>query len=271
MPDAPTPTRTALITGASSGIGAEFARRLAALGYDLVLVARRLDRLEARATELRSRHGIRTEVLDADLGDRTDCLRVEERLRTDPTLAVLVHAAGFGTLGTFTDMAVDREVAMIELHDVAAVRLTHAVLPGMVARGGGVIIHVSSIAAMTGWAGNVVYAASKAFINVFCQVLQTELQGTGVHIQVLCPGFTRTEFHDTPEYKDFRRSTVPAPLWMSAEDVVAHSLAGLKSGQVVVVPGLRYRLLVAAARFGLVQTVWWRIARRVRQLAAGRT
>jgi short-subunit dehydrogenase len=141
----------------------------------------------------------------------------------------------------------------------------------MIARQGGVIIHVSSIAALTGWAGNVVYAASKAFLNVFSQGLQAELEGSGVRIQVLCPGFTRTEFHDTAEYRGFQRSTVPGPLWMSAEDVVEHSLAGLRSGRVLVIPGLRNRLLVAVARTGLAQTLWWRIARRVRRrLAATR-
>jgi hypothetical protein len=143
--------------------------------------------------------------------------------------------------------------------------LTHAALPGMIARHGGVIIHISSIAAITGWSGNVVYAASKAFLNVFCQGLQGELEGTGVRIQSLCPGFTRTEFHDTAEYRGFQHASIPAPLWMSAEDVVAQSLAALKTRKVVVVPGLRNRLLVAAARTGLAQTIWWRIARRVKR------
>jgi uncharacterized protein len=262
--------RTALITGASSGIGAEFARQLAALGYDLVLVARRVDRLSQLGSELERQHGIHAQMLEADLGKTADLERVERQLAEDEAVAVLVHAAGFGTLGGFVEKDVSREAEMVMLHDVAAVRLTHAVLPGMIARQAGVVIHVSSIAAMTGWAGNVVYAASKAFLNVFCQGLQNELAGTGVRIQALCPGFTRTEFHDTPEYEGFPRSTIPAALWMSAEEVVRASLAALKTRQVVVVPGLRNRLLVLSSRTGLARTLWWRIARRIRREIAQR-
>ncbi len=259
--------RTALITGASSGIGEEYARRLAGRGYNLVLVARRADRLETIAADLATRHGIRAEVLAADLGDRAGTQRVEERLATDDSLAVLIHAAGFGTIGEFIEKSVDREVEMIDVHDVAAVRLTHAVLPGMIARGGGVIIHVSSIAGMVGGAGNVVYGASKAFLNTFCLGLQAELRGTGVRVQALCPGFTYTEFHDTAEYRDFQRSSVPRPLWMSAQTVVSDSLAGLKTSKVVVVPGLRNRVIVFVARSGLVQRFWHNLAVRLRRRA----
>jgi uncharacterized protein len=259
--------RTALITGASSGIGEEYARQFAGLGYNLVLVARRTDRLQTLAADLEARHGIQAEVLAADLADRADMRRVEERLATDDTLGVLVHAAGFGTIGEFIEKSADREVGMIDVHDVAAVRLTHAVLPGMIARRSGVVIHISSIAGLVGGAGNVVYAASKAFLNTFCQGLQAELQGTGVRIQSLCPGFTYTEFHDTAEYRDFQRSAIPRPMWMSAQAVVSDSLAALKTDKVVVVPGLRNRMVVFIARSGLVQRFWHNVAVRLRRRA----
>ena len=224
---------TALITGASSGIGAAFARRLAAAGHNLILVARRLDRLEALAEELASRHNIVAEVLPADLAQPAGIERVETRLSGTDTPDLLINNAGFGTTGYFADIDLAKQLDMIQLHIVAPVRLCRAVLPGMIARSRGAIINVASIAAYWPLPENANYAASKMYLIVFSQSLQAELEGTGVRVQALCPGFTYTEFHDTAEFARFDRRNIPAPLWMSADELARLSLAALERGEVV--------------------------------------
>jgi short-subunit dehydrogenase len=233
---------TALITGASSGIGATFARRLAAQGYDLVLVARREERLTALATELHRRHGVQAEVLVADLADPAAVARVEQVIEGLDTLSLLINNAGFGASTHFIEVDLATHVDMIQVNVTAVVRLSRAALPGLVARGRGTIINVSSLAAFVSTAGNVTYGATKSYLNAFSEALQAELRGTGVHIQALCPGFTRTEFHYTPELKHFDPNRLPKPLWMSAEAVVEESLAALGRGQVIVIPGRLNRL-----------------------------
>jgi hypothetical protein len=203
-------------------------------------------------------------MLVADLSDRAATLRVEERIQQADSLNLLVHAAGFGTLGSFARKDADRQVEMIQIHDVAAVRLTRAALPGMIARGGGGVIHVSSVAAFAAAPGNVTYSATKAFLNVFCEGLQAELVGTGVRIQSLCPGLTRTAFHDTAEFRGFNRAIFPRFLWMSAEDVAAQSLRALLSGPVVFVPGVQNQVFVAMAQCGPIRALWRWLARRIR-------
>lgn len=237
---------TALITGASSGIGAVFARRLAALGYDLVLVARREARLTALATGLHRQHGTQVEVLVADLADPAAVARVEQVIEGLETLSLLINNAGFGSSRDFIEIDPATHIAMIQVNVTAGVRLTRAALPGLVARGRGTIINVSSISAFVNRAGNVTYGATKSYVNTFSEALQTELRGTGVHIQALCPGFTRTEFHATPELRNFDPDRLPKPLWMSAEAVVDESLAALGRDQVIVIPGLLNRLGVMA-------------------------
>jgi short-subunit dehydrogenase len=255
--------RTALITGASSGIGEAFARRLAAQGYDLVLVARRAERLAALAAQLQAAHPIHAESLVADLSDASAIGRVEACIQEMASLMILVHAAGFGTLGRFASKPVDRQAEMVEVHDVAALRLTRAALPGMLARRQGAIILVSSVAAFTAGPGSVTYSATKAFLNTFCEGLQSELAGTGVRVQALCPGLTRTEFHDAPEFADFKRRSLPWFFWMSADDVARQSLRALRSGPVVFVPGWHDKVAVALAQCRPIRTLWQKAARRL--------
>lgn len=233
---------TALITGASSGIGAAFARQLAARGYNLILVARRQERLAALADELQQRYPVTAEVLPANLTDPADIGRVEACIRDTERLAMLVNNAGFGGAGYFATLDLAGPLAMIQVHIVASVRLCHAALPGMLALNRGAIINVSSTSAFVPLPGSATYSATKAYLINFSQALQTELSGTGIRVQALCPGFTRTEFHDAPEFENFDRGHLPGFMWMSAEDVVADSLRALDRGQVVRVPGLLYRL-----------------------------
>jgi uncharacterized protein len=233
MPESP----LALITGASSGIGAAFARRLAAEGYRLILVARRRDRLDLIASELDG-----AEVLQADLAEEAGLQLVENRILGAPDLALLINNAGFGSMGRFFEIPVDSQDRMHRLHVIATMRLSHAALRGMVARGAGAIINVSSVAAFGQNPGSVSYCATKAWMNTFTEGLDIELKtaGSPVRVQALCPGFTITEFQDVI---GMDRGRIPARLWMKAEDVVGASLKGLARDELIVVPGRFYKVI----------------------------
>jgi hypothetical protein len=237
----------AVVTGASAGIGAAYARRLAADGYDLLLVARRRDRLEASASELASRHGVRAEALPADLTQDAELKAVEDRIARAENLEFLVNNAGFGAGGWFYKTSLDSHVAMHRLHVVATLRLTHAALGQMTARGKGAVVNVSSVAAFIPRPGTTSYYATKAWINFFTEGLCLELKAerSPVRVQALCPGYTLTEFHDV---MGFDRKLIPASLWMRAEDVVEASLRGLARGRLIVVPGWHYKLVVLFLR-----------------------
>jgi len=234
----------ALVTGASSGIGETFARRLAARGDDLVLVARREDRLRALADDLAS-SGVDVEVLVADLTTEEGLTAVEHRLTsaTEP-VDLLVNNAGFGTSGPFAEMALERELEMVELNVVALVRLTRAALDAMVERGAGAIVNVSSLASFQALPRTAVYAATKAFVTSFTEALAEEGRGSGVRLQALCPGMTRTEFHAVGSWDV---DWLPGIAWQSSEKVVDASLAALESGRVVVIPGLVNKLAATAS------------------------
>lgn len=223
----------ALITGASSGLGLAYAERLADDGYDLIIVARRRERLDALATRLRTKGGA-VEVLAVDLADRTAIGAIEKRLATDPP-ALLVNNAGFGGYGPFIEIDPDLLDQQIAVHITALTHLCRAALPGMVARGSGAIINVSSSFAFSASAKlptrkRANYAATKAFINTFTELLSHELEGTGVKVQALCPGVVRTEFHD---HVGGRPEGVAV---FDPAEVVAASLAGLALGEVICVP-----------------------------------
>jgi short-subunit dehydrogenase len=228
------PTRYAWVTGASVGLGAAFARRLARDGYDLRLVARNRRQLEQLADELHDAHGVRAEAVPADLTDAAALREVERALAHDAHLDLLVNNAGFGTIGAFATLDADREEDEIRLNVVALARLTRAALPGLVRRGHGGVINVSSMAALQPAPYNATYGATKAFVNSFTEALHEELRGTGVRVMALCPGFTRTEFQ---ERAGIDTSGIPALAWMSAEEVVDAALSGFARGQVVLVPG----------------------------------
>jgi uncharacterized protein len=222
--------RVAVITGASAGLGAEFARQLREQGYDLLIVARRADRLAAIAGER----------WVADLSVEAEVERLAVHLEGRDDVAMLVNNAGFGTQGFLAETAVDAQLAMHRLHILATVRLTQAVLPQMLRRGAGAIVNVSSVAGFARSANNVSYCATKAWTNSFSEGLWLELEATGVTVQSLCPGFTYTEFHDV---MGSDRAKHPKWMWMDAEFVVAESLRNL--GDLYVVPGWKYKAFVA--------------------------
>lgn len=234
--------QTALITGASSGLGAEFAHQLAARGYELVLVARREERLKALATEIKNKSDISAEVLIADLSDQSGVDYAVNAIKQISNLALLINNAGFGLSGEFSQLELDRQLEMIRLHVIASVSLTHAALPGMLARKSGAIINVSSLAGLIPLR-NVTYGSTKAYLVQFSRALHNELAGKGIRIQALCPGYIRTEFHEAKGISRERRSQIPKFLWVSAEKIVNESLASLERGNVICVPGMMYRLI----------------------------
>jgi hypothetical protein len=246
----------AVITGASSGLGEVFARKLAARGANLILAARRLARLEALQRELVRTCGVQVELFPCDLARPHDLEALATRLADAPPPDLLVNNAGFGTLGRFHETDYQRQVDMVHVHVLATMRLTRAVLPAMIQRGSGAIVNVSSVAAYFRSGGNANYCATKGWINDFTEALRIELDliHSPVQVQALCPGFTYTEFHDT---LGVDRNRIPRWLWMPAAYVVDESLKGLLSGKLFVIPSWKYRL---GAAIGELLPVSWRLA-----------
>jgi len=233
----------ALVTGASSGIGETFARRLAAKGHDLVLVARRRERLQTLAAGLRDAHGVEAEVLAADLATAEGVERVAERLgRGD--IGLLVNNAGFGTSGEFAALPVAREMEEIAVNVAALVRLTHAAVASMVAQGQGVIINVASTAAFQPVPYMATYGATKAFVLSFSEALHEEVRGRGVTVTCVCPGPVRTEFQEVAGVRADRLRTG----WVSRERVVDAALRAASRREAVVVPGGLNQTMAVAAK-----------------------
>ncbi|MGX9789343.1 SDR family NAD(P)-dependent oxidoreductase [Mycobacterium sp. MMS18-G62] len=232
----------ALITGPTSGLGLGFARRYAIDGYDLVLVARDVDRLEQLAAELRDEVGAHVEVLPADLADAADRAKVADRLAAG--VQVLVNNAGFGTSGEFwsADFAVLQK--QLDVNVTAVMQLTHAALPSMVAAHAGTVINVASVAGLLPGRGST-YSASKAWVIAFSEGLANGLEGTGVGVHALCPGFVHTEFHARA---GIEMSGTPSFLWLEVEDVVREAMADVAKGKVVIIPGLQYKVLTTGGR-----------------------
>ena len=246
----------ALVTGASAGLGAEFCRQLAASGHDLVLVARDPERLEQLAHRLRTDHEVRVEVLPADLADRAALQRVADRVAGDGSgdphapgvsdgvgsIDLLVNNAGFGLRTAFSASALADEERALDVMCRAVLVLSHAAARSMGARGYGGIINVSSVA---GYAAMGSYSAAKAWVTTFSESLAVELAPRGVCVTAVCPGFTRTQFHDRAEMD---MSRLPDRLWLRAEDVVADALEAVRRGRPVSVPGWQYKVLTGVLR-----------------------
>lgn len=236
---------TALVTGASSGIGEAFCRALAERGHDLVLVARRREGLEKLAEELSSHHGISAKALSADLSTEEGMESVALYIAGSEDLEVLVNSAGDAVDGFFDRTELRRQLESVRLHDLALLRLTHAALSGMIRRRRGDIINLSSMAAFFPFPGSAVYSACKAFTAAFTETLALELKGSGVRVQALCPGFTHTQFH---QRMGMDVSSIPPWMWMDPHEVVAESLRALERGRVICVPGRLNRLMAASFR-----------------------
>jgi hypothetical protein len=213
----------------------DFCRQLAERCDVIIAVARRRERLEQLAEELSGRAEVHP--VEADLTTVEGVARTMEALRQQGPVDYLVNNAGFGTFGAFHDLGIEGQREMVSLHIDASITLCRAAIPFMRERGSGYIINVSSLGAFLPSAGIAVYGASKAFLNFFSLALQAELEGSGIEVQALCPGYTHTDFHLDLERQGFSKGQVPQKMWMEAPDVVAASLAALGSGRVLVVPG----------------------------------
>ena len=236
---------TALVTGATSGIGESFTRLLATKGYGLVLVARDEKRLQERAKSLESKFKIKVEVLQADLSVATQLAKVEKRLANpDSPIDVLINNAGFGIKDSFLKSEIADEILLFDVLAKAPMQLAHAVLPQMLSRNSGTIINVSSIASFI--AGGT-YSAAKAYLTVHTESLHSELSKTNIKISALCPGFTHTEFHQRGKMK---MSGLPNFMWLESDRVVADSWKAAMAGKAICIPGWQYRILSTIARFG---------------------
>ena len=246
----PTTRRTALVTGASSGIGEAFAALLASEGFDLIISARREERLTAVADRLRRQHGVSVEVIAADLSEQDASAGLcAEMGRRGLTVDVLVNNAGYGIPGTFIGSPWARQVALLQVMIVALAELTHRLLPGMVDRGYGRIINVASLAALVpAPAGHTLYAACKSFVVKFSESLAGEVASSGVHVTALCPGFTMSEFHDVTGTRA-KVSELPSWMWMSADDVAREGFEAVMAGRPAHVTGRLNRAIATLARY----------------------
>lgn len=254
--------KSALITGATSGIGAEYTKFLAAKGYDLVLVARDKKRLTECGKSLSKNYGIKAEILVADLSIPTQLKRVEERLQNPKKpISILVNNAGFGLNRAFSQSDIKDEASLLAVLVTAPMRLTHAALEPMLNANSGSIINISSVAS---WIPGGTYSAAKSYLTVLSESLHTELKDTKVKIIAVCPGFTHTEFHQRGKMK---MTGLPEFMWLSTKQVVEKSWRDLNSGKAVSVAGWQYKTLSLIARYAprsIVRKVGMNVRRKQR-------
>jgi short-subunit dehydrogenase len=236
-------SKWAIVTGATAGIGESFTLVLAREGFNIVLVARDLERMKERAATLESQFNVQTAIVQADLATDDGCAKVEKYI-TDNQIEVLINNAGFGINKAFSMSELNSEQQLLDVLVRTPMRLMHTVIPQMKARNSGSIVNVSSVA---GWIAGGTYSAAKSYLTVLSESLHTELRGTGIKISALCPGFTRTEFHERGR---MRMNGLPNFMWLSADRVVSQAWKENQNGKVLSVPGWQYLILSTVSRFG---------------------
>jgi short-subunit dehydrogenase len=254
-------SKWAVVTGATAGIGESFTRILAHDGFNIVLVARDLERMKERAAHLEAQFKVQTAIVQADLATDEGCTKVEKYLRENQ-IEVLINNAGFGINKAFSVSDLDLEQQLLDVLVRTPMRLMHTVIPQMKERNSGSIINVSSVA---GWIAGGTYSASKSYLTVLSESLNTEMHGTNVKISALCPGFTRTEFHERGR---MRMNGLPQFMWLSADRVVLQAWKENQNGKVLSVPGWQYLILSTISRFGprpLVRKLGMNVRVRQRQ------
>ncbi len=230
---------TALITGGSSGLGAEYARKLAEKGMNIILTARREEKMNLLAQELENKFKVKVEVITADLAQEADIEKVKRFIEQREDIDVLFNNAGYGIPGNFKDMDLQRAVNNLKVHNLAPIILTHAIISKMMDKNKGILLYTSSLSSFLPARGGM-YSATKAFLTMFARSLEFDLMKSNVRIQALCPGFFHSEFHDK-DYKDFKKNSIKG-LWMDVNEIVEESLQGLEKDKVVVIPGFKYKL-----------------------------
>lgn len=248
--------KLAIITGASSGIGEVFTRRLSERGNDLLITARREDKLNILKGELEEKYGVSVEVVVTDLSKNEDIDKLVTTIKNRDNVYYLINNAGYANIGEFQDIAMQSHREMMSVHMDAPTELSHAVLPQLVEQNEGFIINVASIAGLFTKSRYSFYGSTKAYLINFSQYLRKILQGKNIEIQALCPGFTYSGFHQTEVYKRKRidvYNSIPKFLWMTAEEVVSSSLKKLSKKTVVHIPGLRYRVILKLVNSGLLR------------------
>jgi short-subunit dehydrogenase len=237
--------KTALITGATSGIGAAFARRLAHDGYNLIVTGRRKEIITALTIELSEAYHVKVELINIELSHINELEALVDKIN-NRHIDILINNAGFGTNSSFSEEDPRIQEEMVQVHIICSMRLIHAVLPNMIKRGSGAIINVSSEGAFLSIPKNATYSGTKAFLRAFTESLHLELMGTGIKVQVLCPGLTRTDFHEKMGMAKERQVNKGLVRWMSPEEVVDISIKGLANNQIVCIPGwlTRFRILL---------------------------
>lgn len=261
---APHPDETILITGASSGIGAELARQLADRGHNVILVARREERLRELAEELRRAHGVVADVRACDLADADARGQLIEELKNgEKTVVSVCNNAGFGSFGLFQELDLEWEMTEVRLNVDALVEITGAFLPELVARGSGAILNVGSVAGFQPQPSNVTYAATKAFVNSFSEGVHTDLTGTGVSCTVLCPGPVATEFGESAGV-DHLEAQLPGAAVQTAAEVARAGIDGMVKGRRTVFPGMVPRAMALGGHYtprSVLLPIWGRLAR----------
>ncbi|MFX1536566.1 MAG: SDR family NAD(P)-dependent oxidoreductase [Promethearchaeota archaeon] len=248
----------AFITGATSGIGKAFAKKFASEGYDLIITGRRKQLIKSVADKISKKYGVNVEVIIIELSDDDDLDKLVQKVKATKNLDILVNNAGFATEKKFHEEDIKDQEAMVKVHVLAIIKLVHAAIPNMLERGKGTIINVSSIGAFAASPRNATYSGTKAFINAFTESLHLELLKTGIKVQTLCPGLTRTDFHEKMGYDNSKLHKNRGIIrWMSPEEVVAISLRDLKIGRVISVPGFWNNLLKNLARL-VPRTIYYK-------------
>ena len=235
--------KTALITGATSGVGAAFAKRLAHDGYDLIVTGRRKEKINALANELSAAYHVNVEVIIVELSDNIELEAFVERIN-NLHIDILINNAGFGINRYFCEEDPRIQEEMVQVHIICPMRLIYAVLPNMISRGNGVIINVSSVGAFLSTPKNTIYSGTKAFLRAFTESLHLELMGTGVKVQVLCPGLVRTDFHEKIGIEKAEQENKGLVRWKSPEEIVDISIKGLEKNEVVCIPGWPTRIRI---------------------------
>lgn len=255
--------KIAFITGATSGIGAVFARRFAREGYNLIITGRRKAIIQHLADDISKSYNVNVEVVIAELSNDDETDRLVNKIKDNENIEVLVNNAGFGIGELFDEDIIKKQENMVKVHIISTMKFINAVIPNMIRKKSGIIINVSSIASFLPLSGNGVYSGTKAFLNNFSESLYLKLKDRGISVQCLCPGFTRTDFHKRMGYSDKDLKNRGIVRWMSAEDVVEYSIKCLKKNRVICIPGFWNRMIVLILT-ALPKTLYYKIVNAVK-------